>query len=72
MRENLVVIPLNSDDPIDSEMRQALEAVNLVKGKKIWDHKWYQAQIYLKGGYSVALTKVSLEGYFTILVIVAL
>ena len=34
MRENLVVIPLNSDEPIDSEMRQALEAVNLVKGKK--------------------------------------
>ena len=71
MRENLVVIPLNSDDPIDSEMRQALEAVNLVKEKKR-DHKWYQAQIYLKGGYSVASTKVSLEGYFTILVIVAL
>ena len=34
-----VVIPLKPDQLAYTEMRQALEAVNLIKEKKGWDHQ---------------------------------
>ena len=34
-----VVIPLNPDQLTDAERRQALEATNIIKGKKQWYHQ---------------------------------
>ena len=73
-----MVIPLNTDKLTDAEMKQALEAVNLIKEKRNCIIKGRTCangnnqKRYLKEGISVASPRVSLEVLFNTLVISSL
>ena len=75
MPVNPVIIILNPDELTNSERRQALESVNLIKYKINWIIKGRtcangrKKKMYLKEEESVASTMVSLECLFTTLVI---
>ena len=70
-----MILSLNPDELTDAKIRQALEAVDLIKEKRNGVinggtcANWSNKKRYLKEGESVVSPMASLEGLFTTLVI---